>query len=240
MTRFFLLGIFLISGLANAALVGRMPATQNGTDYQLWYDTDQDITWLADTNVIATGLPFSLDFGLGLDTTTGQVNWYGARYAIAQMNSNNYLGVNTWRLPFTPSTYDVYCSSGTYGYNCTNSELGHLFYQELGASAGGNVNTTGDPAQLAKFSNLDPARLYISNQVTAPWAFSSTSFSYTSAWYMSFQNGYQRYNYKDRAFYTLLPVFDGDIAAVPVPPALFLMLSGIAGLGLAARGRKAG
>jgi hypothetical protein len=39
---------------AQAALQGRAPATPGGTDYQAYYDTDLDITWVANANLAAT------------------------------------------------------------------------------------------------------------------------------------------------------------------------------------------
>ena len=115
------------------------------------YDTDLNITWLADANlfktqydadnsILSTLIGVDVTDGLGthpttaadFDTSTGQMTWWGA---MAWASSLDYGGYSDWRLPMTLQP-DAACSaqspSGSYGYNCTGSELGHLFYTELG------------------------------------------------------------------------------------------------------------
>ena len=47
----------IITVSANAALVGRLPLTPGGTDYQAAYDDVLDITWLTDADLgMATGI----------------------------------------------------------------------------------------------------------------------------------------------------------------------------------------
>jgi hypothetical protein len=40
----------LIATTSQAVLVGELPATPGGTDYQAYYDTVANLTWLADAN----------------------------------------------------------------------------------------------------------------------------------------------------------------------------------------------
>lgn len=46
--------MFCFLETANAELLGRLPATPGGTDYQAYYDTEADLTWLADANYAQT------------------------------------------------------------------------------------------------------------------------------------------------------------------------------------------
>ena len=39
---------------SHAALVGMLPATPGGTDWQAVYDDDRDISWVADANLVET------------------------------------------------------------------------------------------------------------------------------------------------------------------------------------------
>jgi hypothetical protein len=112
-----------------AALLGRAPATPNGTDYQAYFDTVLNITWVADANL-------SMTSGY---SPTGMMTWSAAQTWIGSLNTANYLGVSDWRLPITPQP-DASCSmqfnpgsgfplqgSGT---NCTGSEMGYLYNVE--------------------------------------------------------------------------------------------------------------
>ena len=70
------------------------------------YDTDTQLSWLQNAN------------------TAGGMDWATANAWAASLNAGSgFAGLTGWRLP----TSDI-CS----GYNCTNSEMGHLFYTELG------------------------------------------------------------------------------------------------------------
>jgi hypothetical protein len=50
MRKLIILALLLGCEVATAALVGRVPLTAGGADYQAYFDTDQNITWLADAN----------------------------------------------------------------------------------------------------------------------------------------------------------------------------------------------
>lgn len=108
-----LIAASLISGAAHATLMGR---DLNGSlgSFEAYYDTDLDITWLANANV------------------NGLMNWADANAWAANLSFND--GVNTydnWRLPSTLQP-DASCSDQTLGssggFRCTGSEMGHLFY----------------------------------------------------------------------------------------------------------------
>jgi hypothetical protein len=115
-----LMMVFLASCLltvyANAALVDR------GTG--VIYDTDFGISWLQDANYRqpVNGMTFS--------------------QAGAWADQLVYSGYNDWRLP---SAYNRDGSGPCYGYNCTESEFGHLYYTELKNVADGGGFTNSGP-----------------------------------------------------------------------------------------------
>ena len=122
------LALGLVSGSAHAALQGR---DLNGSidSFEAYYDTDRDITWLADANYAKTS---------GYDTD-GKLIWDAANTWAANLSFTDGASVyDNWRLP-TILQPDASCgeqSAGvSFGYGCTGSEMGHLFYSELGGTA---------------------------------------------------------------------------------------------------------
>lgn len=113
---------FFFSMSVNAALV------DNGGG--LIYDEDLDITWTANANI------------------NGQMTWAEAN---AWATGLSLGGVSGWRLPITMES-DPSCTGDVVSglYNCTGSEMGHLFYSELGGTAGDSILNSGD-ADLSLF-----------------------------------------------------------------------------------------
>src|ERR1700693_2381010 len=111
-TKTLLAAVALSAGLLSAT--GANAALTSALSGQVVNDTDLNITWLADANYAKTN---------GYDTD-GLMTWADAQSWITSLNTANYLGFNDWRLPTTSVT--------CFGYNCTGSEMGHLFYNELG------------------------------------------------------------------------------------------------------------
>jgi hypothetical protein len=70
----------LLNKSANPSLVGRLPLTPGGTDYQAAYDTVLDITWLTDADL------------------SGRFNWDNQVGWARGLDTANYLGVDGWRL----------------------------------------------------------------------------------------------------------------------------------------------
>lgn len=104
--------VFFLSTHVNAALVERL----NGLAF---YDTETDLTWLADANYAMTS---------GYDAD-GRMDWANA---VNWVTNLNIAGISDWRL-----AYD----GGCYAYTCTNNEMAGLFYNTLGNTAGSLSNT---------------------------------------------------------------------------------------------------
>ncbi|GAB4511079.1 MAG: hypothetical protein Tsb0026_13710 [Sulfuricaulis sp.] len=206
-TAFFVVALNA-SPVSNAALVD----SSGG----LIYDTELGISWLADANLAVTNA-----FGVTGINANGSMDWSTAQSWIAAMNTANYLGYSDWRLPITmqPDTTCADQAAGASGgYNCTGSELGHLFYNELGGTAGFPIGTTYN-ASMALFQNI---------QIDVYW--SGTEYAPTNgAWNFYFSDGNQFVTGKESYLYGWA-VHPGDVAAVPLPTAVWLFGSGLLGL----------
>jgi len=119
----------VLSTNTSAALVERL----GGLAY---YDTDADLTWLANANS-ANGM-------LSLPAAN---TWAGNLIVD---------GVGGWRLPDTlqpDSTCDYQSVDESSGFGCTGSEMGNMFYNVLGNNSGSLSNT-------GPFSNLFPTNFW--------------------------------------------------------------------------------
>lgn len=190
------------------------------------YDSDLNIYWLANANLAATNT-----FGVSGIASGGYMDWNTAQSWIAGMNATNYLGFNDWRLPTTLQP-DASCSypssSDSWGYNCTGSEMGHLFYDELEGTAVNSILSSSDP-DLALFQNIQPYD-YWSGTGYAP--------ATDGAWYFTMDFGYQGASYKGGTMYAWA-VRDGQsVSAVPEPETYAMLLAGLGLLSFTARRRK--
>lgn len=226
----FLLGLTLnlgVSGVAHAALQGR-DLDGNLATAEAYYDTDFNITWLADANYSRTS---------GYDAD-GFMTWADANTWAANLSFTD--GVNVygdWRLPTAPQL-DASCEGQSvgisFGFNCTGSEMGHLFYVEVGRNTGQGF--------------LLPEALYTVNNIQANtyWTGSDFAPDTSFAWVFGFNNGnygagnsgvgYQGAISKDGGLYAMA-VSNGDvgIAAVPEPSTWAMLLTGLALVGVATR-----
>lgn len=182
----------------------------------LIYDDVSNITWLANASLAATNT-----FGVtGIDAD-GRMTWDTAQSWIAGMDAANYLGYSDWRLPTTIPAIE--------GYSQTSSELGHLFYSELGGTSGISIAASHN-TDYALFSNVNSSLVYWSGT-------EYTGDPAARAWFFTAFIGYQNHNTKDTPFYAWA-VRPGDVSAVPVPGAIWLFSSGLLGL-LGFKKRKA-
>lgn len=173
------------------------------------YDSDFNITWTANANI------------------NGVMTWDEARTWASNLVIG---GVSGWRLPATLQP-DTSCSEQWFsaawigigeqgaGYNCTGSEMGHLFYNELGGVAGTGIDLVHN-AKYSLFSNFTGGS-YWSGTTYAPDG--------SSAWNFIFGQGKQQSSFKGGALYAMA-VRDGDVASVPIPAAFWLFGSGLLGL----------
>lgn len=168
--------LLLLAGMgfastAPAALVPQL----NGA---VVYDTDRNITWLANANLAATN-----NFGVG-GISGGTMDWNTAQNWVAAMNAAHYLGFNTWRLPTTLQP-DASCSTQSgglsYDNNCTGSELGHAFYSELGGVAGQSLLATHN-ANYGLFSNIQDGTYWsgtiVASNPSNAWFFNTYGWQY--------------------------------------------------------------
>lgn len=191
--------VFGLSSTAQSTLINR------GTDIlgnQLIYDTDFDITWY--------------DFSIH-DTWQGSIDWADA--LAVDFGGNIY---DDWRLPIADPT----CGTEI---NCTGSEMGHLYYTELGNLADGAHGiplitdfTDGLTGTSESFLNLLDS-YYWSGTVydTEPH----------KSWFFLFNYGYHFQGSKESAIYALA-VREGDVASVPEPSTFLLLFSGLFGLAI--------
>ncbi|MBT3877787.1 MAG: PEP-CTERM sorting domain-containing protein [Candidatus Scalindua sp.] len=157
------------------------------------------------------------------DSWGNQVAWVGT--LSVDFGGDTY---DDWRLPTTVDGLGIYGTDGTttVGHNITTSELGHLFYDELGnqgeydtsgvyvGSGNYGLNNTGD------FQDL----------VSGPyWSGTEYSAITDNAWYFSFHNGIQVTSNKGWHYYGLA-VRSGDVAAVPEPATIGLLGISLAGM----------
>lgn len=185
-----------LSGAAQAALQGR---DLNGdTVVDAFYDTDLNITWRRNANV------------------NGAMTWANA---VSWADNLTFGGYTDWRLP----TSDVTCPMADPQYNCTGSEMGHLWYVELGNIAGDVTPNVGNFGNMQNYA-------YWSGTTYAPDA--------SKAWGFNIDQGDQFFGGKQNALFAMA-VRPGDVtAAVPEPATYALMLAGLGALGFIARRRR--
>ena len=182
----------LWSAVLLVGLSGTAQATLIERGGGLIYDDDLDVTWY--------------DFSHDRSDRFTQIDW--AADLSVTLDGRIY---DDWRLPASDNM------ANCIGSGCIDSEMGYLFHQSLGNSAGGPLGNSGP------FRNLN-ADFYWSG--TSSWAGSA-------GWAFNFSNGDQKNNWSWHNQFYALAVRDGDVvstASVPLPATAWLMGTGLLGL----------
>ena len=142
-------------------------------------------------------------------------NWY---QAVANAAAFSFDAYSDWRLPNSE-----FCA----GDHCVGSEMGHLWFVELGNSVGQPSNTGGFQ-NLLVYDGVNNAGYWSGTEIGA------SAFQYV---YYSGGNGLQFTQHKEAAGLSTMYVRDGDVSApaIPEPETYALMLIGLTALALARR-----
>lgn len=221
------MGLLLVgnNGTAQALMTTIGTATYNGSDYKLiWEDSNNgnSLVWLDYTH---------RDYTPGGGTWNNQMAWAAGLDGALTINLGSGYSITwddaSWRLPATlDGPYSVgYDGTTTAGFNITSSEMGYLYYKELGNI--GRYNTSGELQSNFSLQNTGDF-----NNLFATWYWSGTdNANGPDAWNYSMYYGWQTKNSKSTRIDGALAVRSGQVSAVPVPGTLLLFGTGLAGIG---------
>ena len=170
------------------------------------YDSDLNVTWLADANYAATQYAESCG---AIGTVDGQMTW---PEAVRWAENLDVGGYHDWRLPTAPVD-DASCDGKpifTYGSHCMGGEMSHLFYGDikhgLGGKLGDNIIKTHN-ANYLLFHNFSAYGVYWTGTNFPP--FGQIVFNFHTREGFSNANSKSVHNYA-------MAVRDGDVAEVDV------------------------
>lgn len=194
----------------------------------LVYDNVLDLTWLKDANYAKT---------LGYDNG-GQLEWNNAQSWAANLtyhDSIRNVDYSDWRLP----TVNTSCNNGPLAsclgenVDTNTSELAYMFHINLGNQS--QNDTSGNPRPGYTFiaspsfqdaANGNAINSFINLESYGYWTGSEWPTNPDTAWFFNTAFGNQLTEFKIDEFYAWA-VRPGDVAAVPLPNALWLFASSL-------------
>ncbi|MCP3874027.1 MAG: hypothetical protein GY699_12825 [Desulfobacteraceae bacterium] len=208
--------LFCIAGFSQAALttIGTAQFGGVGQEYNLIWDDDNNgnsVVWLDYTKY---------DDGLS-DAWSKQTSWAASLEGTLSYNIDDAYtvdwGTNSWRLPN---------AGAILGYSATDSEMGHLFYNELGLKSytdNGNKKTTFTDLNATNFNRLEARTYYTGTEYPD---------NPDSVFFFGMDYGGQSYVHKNTVMYFGygLAIRTGEVSTVPIPGAIWLLGTGLLGL----------
>jgi hypothetical protein len=176
------------------------------------------------------------------NTTNGMVSWFGAKAYVSYLNTISYGGSKQWSLPGVTDTGTTGCNFGYNGTDCgynvntSTDPLAQLYYGELSKKA---YYTTSGPYPQSGYGIFGNNGAQVSGGVVGPfsnvqsyayWSGTEYATELTYAWHFLTYRGEQNFYSKDAPFSYAWAITPGQVAAVPVPGAIWLFGSGLLGL----------
>jgi hypothetical protein len=147
------------------------------------------------------------------------MQWEEAMNWAANLEVDGFRG---WRLP---TAFNQDGSGPCSAYYCSSSELGYMFYLNWAATAGSDFSTGTNTANLSLFKNVKDTY-----SMSTRYAGNTQD-----VWRFDTRNGGQGYSADFSNGVYSVAVRDGDIANVPLPATIVLLVLGLVGIGAARR-----